>query len=343
MELETRLIEGFDFVCRPGCGLCCFTTPRVDDREAAQLRRALPSAPLIQLADGEVGIESRPYGGACQFLSGSRCGIRRLRPSPCRIFPLTVHLGFRAQASVVLTCPGVSLEPLAGRRSPPRGGFESELEAVRARLEVDGAERLARYRAEFEARRAARGFPGPTEAEAGALRTRLHAWVDTLDPQTVPTGEIPPVSEGLERLPLIPSPTAGPLALGRRGPRWLLLELRAEGERPRVRTSARPPGRSLIRTADAERLWRGYLHYWVERDALLGIVEAAMAPSDPIEFEQGLRAALEEIAGEVLDRGGFLAPVLGATEGGLDVQAISLGIRATDMDLLDRPSTGERL
>ncbi|MFG1530550.1 MAG: YkgJ family cysteine cluster protein [Thermoplasmata archaeon] len=343
MELETRLIEGFDFTCRPGCGLCCFTTPRVDDREAAHLRQAVPSAPLIELADGEVGIESRPYGGACQFLSGSRCGIRRLRPSPCRIFPITVHLGFRAQASVVLTCPGISLEPLAGPRPYPRGGLESELEAARARLELEGAERLARYRAEFDARGASRGFPGPAEAEAGALRSRLHPWVDALDPQTVTTGEIPSVSEGLEQLPLAPSPTAGPFALGRQGPRWLLLELHAEGEPPEVRASARRPGRSLPLTADADRLWRRYLHYWVERDALFGIVEAAIAPADTLEFEQGLRAALEEIAGEVLDRGGFLAKSFGGTEGRLDVPAISQGIRATDMDLLDRPTTGERL
>ncbi len=343
MDLDTRLIEGFDFVCRPGCGLCCFTTPRVDGREEAQIRQLLPSAPLIELSDQEVGIEARPYGGACQFLSASRCAIRHVRPSPCRIFPISVHLGFRAQASIVLTCPGVSLEPLTGRPAAARGGLEMELEAARARLHVVGTERLERYREAFDARRAARGFSGPAEAEARALRSRLHPWVDTLDPGTVPSGEIPPVSVGLERLPLVPSSTAGPLALGRQGARWLLLELRAEGGRPEPRFSARTPGRLLPMTADAERLWRGYLHYWVERDALLGIVEAAAEPTDSAEFEQGLKSELEEIAGEVLDRGAFLASTVATAAGRLDAPAVALGIRATDMDLLDRSSAGERL
>lgn len=343
MELDTRLIEGFDFVCRPECGLCCFTTPRVDRREEAQLRQEIPSAPLIELPDGEIGIEARPHGGACRFLQSSRCSIRRLRPSPCRIFPLTVHLGFRAQASVVLTCPGVSLEPLTGGRAPRSGGLESELEAVRTRLQVDGADRLDRYREAFDGRGSARGFDGPAGEEAETLRSRLHPWVDALDPGTVPAGEIPPRSAGPERLPLVPSPTARPRALGRQGPRWNLLELSAEGDLPAARFSSRPPERALPMTPDADRLWRGYLHYWVERDALLGIVEAAADPTDSADFEAGLRTALEEIAGEVLDRGGFLARAQGAPPGRLDVPAISLGLRATDMDLLDRPSWGERL
>ncbi|MHB1435859.1 MAG: YkgJ family cysteine cluster protein [Thermoplasmata archaeon] len=343
MDLDTRLIEGFGFACRPECGLCCFTTPRIERSEEAQLRREIPTAPLIELEDGGVAIEARPHGGACHFLRSSRCVIRRLRPSPCRIFPLTVHVGFRAQASVVLTCPGVSLEPLIGGRVSLAGGLQPELEAARARWAVVGADRLDQYREAFDRRRSARGFDGTAAEEAEALRSRLHPWVDALDPTTVAAGDIPPRSAGPERLPLVPSKTARPWALGRQGARWTVFELTAEGDPPRPVFSSRPPERAPPMTADAERLWRGYLHYWVERDALLGIVEAFAEPTDLADYEDELRAALEEIAGEVLYRAGFLARAAGTMSECLDASAIAVGLRATDQDLLDRPSSGERL
>jgi Fe-S-cluster containining protein len=342
-ELDLRLAVGFGFTCRPGCGLCCFTTPRVNRWDLVGIRREVPSAPLVEWEDGSVVIASRPFGGACHFLRSTRCGIRPQRPAPCRMFPITVHLGERAQASIVLSCPGVSLDRLVDGPGAPAGSLASELEAVRGQLALEGEGRMAKLKEEHRRRRAARGGEGSAEEEAERLRQRMRRWLSLVEPTSMTRTAPPPVSIGIERLPLVFSGTERPWAMATRGRRWTLLELTAEGEPPREHWATSPPDRLPSIPDEARRLWKGYLNYWIERDQLIGFVEAGFPDADEEKLGELLPSSLEEIGSTVLSRAWLLARARGSPAQSLSLSDVADGIRASDMDLLDQLSWGEQL
>ncbi|MCI4345014.1 MAG: YkgJ family cysteine cluster protein, partial [Thermoplasmata archaeon] len=110
---DRTLLDGFDFACRPGCALCCYGSPAVSAVEAHQLLSIRPETELLPASQGFEQLPCRPDGGACVFLASEQCTVREARPFPCRSFPVGVHIGARLQASLVLGCPGVNVEPLA--------------------------------------------------------------------------------------------------------------------------------------------------------------------------------------------------------------------------------------
>ena len=92
--IDVSLLSGFAFACRPDCGLCCFTSPRVDAEDAERLRAVAPDARIVPRGR-ERCVAARPDGGACQFLTQLRCRVHEVRPAPCREFPISVHVGLR--------------------------------------------------------------------------------------------------------------------------------------------------------------------------------------------------------------------------------------------------------
>lgn len=343
-ELDVTLLAGFRFTCLPGCGLCCFASPRLDADDERRLRKMAPNSRIV-VEEGVSRVAARPDGGACQFLREMRCSVHGARPAPCREFPISVHIGTRLQATLVLSCPGVELDPLVGfgvsalDRAP--SGLDAELSSVRERLSPATARRSAE--AERRRRRIVRTLEreGRWLDDADARRTlrgrRLLPTEDEFSPDGPPDPE-----GGLERLPLYFDGRAGPVALAQGLGGWEALEIAPEGgSRPVGLTVS--PDRLPELERDAETLLTGYLRYWLERDAFLGAVHLEML-SRPVGTV--VDAALEDlhvIASTVVARGAFRAKLRGEDGARLSRADVERGIRSTDQDWLDRPTWGGRL
>ncbi len=342
--LDTTLLRGFRYACRPGCGLCCFASPRVEPDERGPLLRIRPSLRFGEGAD-RAFVPSRPDGGACSLLEGLRCAAWSARPRPCRRFPLAVHVGERLQADLVLTCPGVDLAPLLDpapwTTRPPPVGFESELAAARdfapgplARRRDAGLRRYRRLRRALE--RAGRWVP-EEEVRAALRRAPLRPTAEDFPPEEPPSEE-----EGLDRLPLVFDGGAGPVALASSDAGWRVIELAAEGGSRGGATLAvpdAPPPRSPA----ADRLLDGYLRYVLERDSFLGAAAVGMDPDGDESFREAVEHELRVLGAVVVARADVLRRRRGSAADSLSVDDLAMGIRATDMDWLDRPSWGDRL
>ncbi|MCI4335950.1 MAG: YkgJ family cysteine cluster protein [Thermoplasmata archaeon] len=343
MQFDQSLLEGFAFTCRPDCGLCCFANPAVSEEELPQLLQILPD---LSLLDGEQGyhfLDNRPDGGACDLLQDLRCSAHAARPFPCRSFPISVHLGERAQASVVLSCPGLNLTGLdsygAARPQGPPRGFAAELAAVRAELgrpEVVDAGRSAqsRMRAAWERFRASDGWEEPDE-----LRAALRRPGPALDLSGYP--EIPPSpEEGLDGLPLTFDESLGRVGLTGEGDEWTVLRFNeAGGGAPEVGTYALPIDPPKLDT-EARRLIDGYLRYAFDRDAVVGQLFWELADARSTEFGAAFRFAVAETTAMVVTRSAVLAAARGEPPDHLGRDAVLGGIRASDADVLDRPTAG---
>jgi Fe-S-cluster containining protein len=341
--LDLELLDGFRFVCRDDCGLCCYAEPRVRPEEQ---RRLLSIEPSTRFAgEGpERFLAARPDGGACQFLRDRRCGVHEARPSPCQQFPITVHVGGRFQASLVLSCPGLDLGVLALGHDLTPGrpiGLDGEIRAARQRMSP------ASYRLQEEAtRRRARIRRGLDRAgrwmEEEQVRNRLRGSSVRLEPPDFPVEDPPSAEEGLDRLPLFYAGTTGPLALASGLGAWELLELRPEGGVERMLDAVPPPTSVPSVDAAGRRVLEGYLDYWLRRDALFGHVHLEMLESDDGTVEEWVAEELRTIAALTLARAYVRARASRATTGSLTADDVLDGIRATDQDLLDRPSWGDR-
>ncbi len=342
-ELDLRLVEGFDFTCRPDCGLCCYAEPRVEPDEEGKLLQIAPSVRITGRGRDRF-LAARADGGACQFLREHRCIVHAVRPHPCREFPITVHVGSRLQATVVLSCPGVGLGRILGTSPTPRRratDFDSELasvrerigEGVRARLEATGR----RGRQVERALRETDQWDDPDD-----LRASLRRAIPRPTDREFPVEDPPEPDEGRENLPLFFDGRPGPLALGRGLGGWVVEELRPTGGSEPLGVFP-PPDRAPATTPEASRLLDGYLRYVLERDGFLAAVHL-----DALEAGQGrvLDWAREELAALgaiVLARGAVRAKLHGGDGLRLSVDDVANGIRATDMDWLDRPGWGDRL
>jgi Fe-S-cluster containining protein len=344
-EIDLELVRGFAFACRPDCGLCCFASPRVSSDEAGALLRIVPEAQLIRHGDGRF-IASRPDGGACQFLSELRCRVHAERPAPCREFPIEVHVGERLQASLVLSCPGLDLGRLGG--VPPHDGsgeafgLSREISSVRSRVNSDASRRLVGARRRH--RRLQRRFESEgrwvPESETRSRLQREPPWPEDGD---FGAEGLPRAEDGLERLPLFFDARPGPVAIADALGGAELLEVRTEGGVARSLGVFPTTERRPRLTDDGARLLRGYLRYWLGRDRLFGTVLLAMADADDGDVLEWTASELRAIGATTLARAILRARARGEGDRELGAEDVARGIRATDQDLLDRPTWGDRL
>lgn len=341
--LDLSLLLGFRYACRPECGLCCYAQPRVDPEEQPTVLRIAPDARFVGHGSDRF-LASYPDGGACRLLRSNRCAVHPARPHPCREFPLTVHVGGRLQATVVLTCPGVELDPLRvprARREEPPQGFESELASIRARTGNRGD---ARWEA---ALRRGRRVERALRAEGRWVEDAVVRDVVRRDPprpsdREFPVENPPEVSDGMANLPLFFDGRRAPVALANRWGSWELLELSPTGGGASLGVIP-PPERCPELRPPAVALLDGYLDYVLERDAFLASVQLAALEAEDGTVADWARADLVELGAVVLARGSVRAKLAGRGNGPLTVEDVANGIRATDMDWLDRPTWGDRL
>jgi Fe-S-cluster containining protein len=343
-SLDLALLNGVRFECRPECGLCCYAEPRLRPAEKVRLLRIAPAAEIVAHG-GEEFLAARHDGGACQFLVDRRCAVHAVRPAPCREFPLTVHVGRRIQATAVLSCPGVDLAFLGdgGRdRAGEIVGLDGEIASLKGRL-GPGTARRQTEAIRRRARIAHRLAEERRWLEDEAVREILRHHPARPGPEEFPVESPPSVDDGLERLPLFFDHRPGPVAIADGIGGWHLLELRAGGGVERPLAVVPPPDRPPPVAPDGEVVLDGYLRYWLERDALFGIVQLAMTESDAGDVEEWVRAELRAIGAVVLARADVRRRARGEGRGPLTGDDVRDGIRATDQDLLDRPGWGDRL
>ena len=344
LELDTSLLEGFRFSCRPECGLCCFTSPRLMGEDERRLRHVAPAVPIIS-RDGERCVAARPDGGACQLLREFRCAHHAARPAPCREFPVSVHVGARLQATLVLSCPGLALDRLESFEAFPSHepvvGLDSELGSVRARI-GPATERL-RAEALRRRRRVVREL-STTGRWVDDTEVRRLLGVDRLipGPEEYLPSELPELSFGLERLPMCYDGRRGPMVLAQSADGWEAHELFPEGGSRRTGMAV-PPAHLPEVDQGAEALLVGYLRYWLSRDCFLGAVQQEMLARTPGTVAEVALEELHAIASDVLARGAVRAQLRGDAGVRLTRRGVEDGIRATDQDWLDRPTWGSRL
>jgi Fe-S-cluster containining protein len=343
--LDIGLLHGFEYACQPACGLCCFAEPRVEPEERSVLLRIAPAAKFME-SQSATYLASYPEGGACNLLRDSRCSAHAVRPHPCQEFPVTVHLGSRLQATLVLGCPGVDLAALEqpgafSTRAPPRG-FESELASVRYRI----GPHLARRWKEGARRR------------SRIVRTleRTGRWVDEEEarfelrdrplgpgPEDFPAQNPPPAEEGLDRLPLFFDGRKGPVALAEGLGGWEALELNPTGGVERHLGQIPPPTHPPRLEPGAERLLEGYLRYFLERDVLFASLLPRLLETEEGTVTEWAAMELRTIGALVISRAVVRAKLRGASGDRLSRDDLAAGIRASDQDLLDVPTWGDRL
>ena len=345
---DFRLVGGFRFRCLPGCGLCCYTAPAVAPSERSRLIQLDPEVPLQERPGGWSNIASRPDGGACHFLRGERCGCHAVRPVTCAEFPLTVHVAERAQVAVVLTCPGVDLSPLTrwgdgATPGDPHRDLASEVEAIIqevARAEAAGELRLAASRRRQVERRLGRAGRWQSEEEVRGL---LRARVARLIPSEIAAGEYPDEEEELEMLPMFFEPTKGRVVWRAHPAGVEFLTLRETGGIESHLEVLDPPARSPGLATDATTLLEGYLQYLLDRDSTIGMAYERMMSGAIGLPDEIVGMDLRFIAGQVLRMATLRRALVTGTRGALTLGDIENGIRATDMDILDRPTVGLRL
>jgi hypothetical protein len=259
-----------------------------------------------------------------------------------------VHLGFRAQASLVLSCPGIELSVLRrdardGRRAPEEPfGLQSELTALEALIGSPGTKEtiLAAQDEHTAVLRRAHRRPGWVEGDGWRERLILSPPAP-FDPGTVDLGD-PIESDGLDTLPLFKDENHGIVGVAAAEDGWELLQLDPEGGvRDRLGTYPGPdPGTRT--TADGSDLLRGYLSYLAARDATVDTVllEWLGGRSSSESFPDAVRIELQRAGLIVLTRAVLRAQLDGRPGAQLDAADIARGIRATDAELLDRPSVG---
>ncbi len=345
LAIDTGLLRAFRYACRPDCGLCCFASPRTTPEEIVTLRRLDPSLRWVERGRDRF-LSSRPDGGACQALAAHRCRVHAARPHPCREFPVTVHVGHRLQASLVLSCPGIELSalravPARSRDSLPEPlGLDAELRALRERLDSSVARRMreASRRGRAIERRLRREGRWRDDAE---VRAELGHAVPLPVDEDFPVEPPPRRADGLEHLPLFFDGREGPVGLADSIGGWEALELseRGGGE---TRGLFVPPDRVPPLEREAEALLRGYLAYWLERDSFLASVHLEMLEADAGDVVAWAADALREVGAQTLARASVRRKLDRGEEGRLAVSDVERGITATDQDWLDRPTWGDR-
>ncbi len=296
---------------------------------------------------------SRPDGGACHFLRDLRCSCHDVRPATCAEFPIVAHASDRLQLSLVLGCPGVELAALdrwAEGVPPdaPADGLETELAAVAREVERALAEgelaRAARrwHRLRASIRRSSGGARGSDP------RAPLYPVSEDLIPTDLAKAQLLD-TEGdridLDGLPLAYDARWGRLAWRSHPGGVEFLSLEATGGAGPAREVLPLPARSPGLDGPARLRLRGYLGYRLARDQSLGTAyeELRSTGESQVSLRDVLLADLQSTAGQVLSLAILRRALTTDRRGPLTREDIDLGIRATDMDALDRPTVGLRL
>jgi len=219
--------------------------------------------------------------------------------------------------------------------------FAAEMSSIRSRLGPVAAAQVAtavrRGRKVERALRAEGRWQDDEEVRA-TLRSRL--------PRSAggdfPVEDPPEISEGLDRLPLFFDGRAAPLALGRGLGGWEVLQLSASGGAESIAVIP-PPERPPALDTGAVRFLDGYLRYSLERDAFLAAVHLdALHANDGSVLEWAVEE-LRALGAIVVARAVVRAKLRGRGDAVLTQAEVADGVRATDMDSLDRPTWGDRL
>jgi Fe-S-cluster containining protein len=343
LSLDLTLLHGFRYACQPECGLCCYAEPRVEVAERPALLHLLPRPELTRRAGGEF-LAARPDGGACGLLAHCRCSGWAARPGVCRQFPVSVHVAERLQATLVLSCPGIDLtslaESLPWSKRPEPVGLRSEIDAARRRVSPAVARSVAEARR--RRRRVARALERTGQwTDEEAVRRELRGSVPLPSAADYPAPDPPSAEEGLATLPLFFDHRSGPVALAEGLGGWQLLELRAEGGAEPLAVVP-PPTQPPALAPEGLRLLRGYLQYFLERDALFGAVVPEVVPGSPEGVQDAVAAELRAIGAMVVSRADVRRRARVSTDGPLSATEVADGIRACDQELLDRPTWGDR-
>jgi Fe-S-cluster containining protein len=345
---DFRLVTGFRYQCLPGCGLCCYTTPAVAPRERGRLIQLDPHVPLMDTDGGWAQIASRPEGGACHFLREQRCACHAERPATCGEFPLTTNVGGRIQVSLVLSCPGVELTPLLRRASgAPLGEMSPDLQSeVRfVREEIRQAERSGQLRWAVQRRRSVERRlrrTGQWQAEE-EVRERIRPHLEDFVPLELTPPEVPEEPEPLSSLPMFYDPEFGRVAFRAHPAGIEFVTLRENGGIDRHLGAFNSPTRSPGLDAQARSLLWGYVSYLLDRDAIFGIAYHYLLEGKTGSPESVMAAELRSAADQVIRLAALRRALTSDRRGALNQMDIEKGIRATDMDLLDRPTSGFRL
>lgn len=337
LEIDLSLLEGHEFRCRPDCGLCCFASPAVTRTESARLLQILPAAGDA-VRSGH--ILARSHGGACRLLEASRCTGHAARPFACRSFPLTVHLGPRAQVTAVLSCPGVDTRSSReGEHSDPQG-LDEELRAVREAIGEIAPPDVRRCRTRWSRALRDLGVPDPLARAARASVAALLADDPLVDPEDA---ELPSEEDGLEQLPLFKDEEFGVVAIARDAERVDLLQMReAGGVGQRLATldaNVRRPtldGAALAALTD-------YRALLLARDGTIGSAAESALAVGVGELAGPLAADVRAALATALARAVWRERLRGRAGTVLDAAAVRAGIAATDADVLDRPTVGRWL
>ena len=342
---DLRLLDGFGFQCRTDCGLCCFARPLVDPSERAALVRLDPTI-VLDDEEGWGHLRLQGDGGACVLLKDRRCSGHEARPSPCRSFPLHLHLGASAQVTAVLSCPGLRwppppIDPEASATPPRFEGFDGEIAWLRGRLddpEIVGAWELAQEDLERAERRSgARG----TATDLLLARRRLATGPPMPEAAQFPMDPGPELADGLETLPLFQDQRYGTTAIAEDGGALALLQLRAAGGvEDRIGEYARA---EVVPRVDAEGQARlaWYLGLLARREVIADIVRTEWLDARrPTTLADYFERWLQDAGARVLERARLRATSEGRAAGRLSDGDIIAGIQATDAELLDRPRLG---
>lgn len=380
--MDLSELDGLQFACLPGCGFCCTTSPSVRGADEARLRAVPAGRHVVAREDGTLGLalatrrDGKP-GTHCACLGADRgCTIYADRPTPCRLFPLHVHLGRRVQVVAVHGCPGLWPDrralvsqasvamPVAGWAAPLVEGLLAQPEAQR---EVENARENFR---EFDRRLRELAWP----ADAGALgRAFAKATPDWLSPdalanvysglaggklevrdahELVLSEPLESPVDMLEEVALEAFPADGMKlpAFVDRSFGWLAYRLKEGAGFERV--SFRDDGSARVAKAadgvedalldwspDARAEGAAYLALLTKRDHLWG---AAATLVDRTEYEVEFAAAYARVLADstalLLLHGGLAALARGADE--VAAQDARDAVAATDMAFLSLPTIG---
>jgi hypothetical protein len=199
-----------------------------------------------------------------------------------------------------------------------------------------------------EAERRLRGFARTVGMDPASMDAELReSVVDQLG--DMPEGELEPweppsADAGLAELPLFFEPENGRVALASGANGWELLALAEDGGVKRRLGTYLPPIDLPAIEPEGRRLLEGYLRYALARDHTLWSVYEENPDAPDAEWLAGeLAERLDEVAATVVSRAAVRSLSTGAPSDRLGVEQIANGIRATDMELLDRSTLGRVL
>lgn len=331
--VDTDLLQGAEFGCLPECGLCCFASPAVTAEERPRLLQIDPELGFDEARGDLAYLQSQGDGGACRALASNRCRVYPARPFPCREFPLIVHLGARAQVGLVLSCPGLHW----GTDGTPPRGLDGELSSVTAEL---GRVRWVPW-VRQQSHRWSRRFPGasPFAARYSPRDPEALHWAPR--PEEFPAPDPPSPEDGLEFLPVFHDAEYGQLVLGAHAAGWEVFRLRPEGGAAASLGVFAPPTQPPTLSEAAHEVLNAYQAIVASRDATLWA--AALDAEGTGELEEAWRAAVREAGALALSRAAVLRELHGRVGGPLSAADVLVGVRATDAEVLDRPTWGRRL